>query len=174
MYVDTIDETDYTRISVALIDVVLIFDDATRRDCFLVRITDDDLVEGEEQFSLRILPDPFSPPPINTVLSPNMSIISIIDQDGKPFNVSMLCRLKHDSQFAYAEAVIGFFETNYTAGESEGVVTLQFGLISGRVQEPVEIALSLLDGSALGKVYPQQSVYPVGVIKLVLTCFLQL
>ena len=53
--------------------------------------------------------------------------------------------------FSTTEAVIGFIETNYTADESDGFVTLAFGLISGGVQEPVEVALTLSGGSAQGK-----------------------
>ena len=51
----------------------------------------------------------------------------------------------------YAEAVIGFLETTYTADESSGFVILMFGFISGGVQEPVEVSLTFSSESALGK-----------------------
>lgn len=50
----------------------------------------------------------------------------------------------------FVGAVIGFFETNYTAIESDGFVTLMFGLISGGVQKPVDIQLTINSGSAQG------------------------
>ena len=81
------DESDYTPLSPG-VDVILIFGDATRRDCFDVEIVNDVLVEGEEQFSLVLMEDPFSPPPINTVFFPNVTDITITDRDGKSQEMS--------------------------------------------------------------------------------------
>lgn len=53
--------------------------------------------------------------------------------------------------FVHVGAVIGFLETEYTALESTGYVTLVFGLRSGGVQQPVNVLLSLTNGSALGE-----------------------
>ena len=47
--------------------------------------------------------------------------------------------------------MIGFFESVYTGLEADGYVTVNFGLISGGVQEPVEVLLSLRNGTAIGK-----------------------
>ena len=71
---------DYT---VVTPDVILLFDNTTRRSCFNITITNDNLVEGVEQFSLEIHENPSESFPIDTVLSPNMSVVDIIDQDGK-------------------------------------------------------------------------------------------
>lgn len=64
-------------------DVILLFDNTTRRSCFTINIVNDNLVEGVEQFSLEILQNPSESFPIDTVLSPNMSVVDISDQDGK-------------------------------------------------------------------------------------------
>ena len=82
------DETDYDPLNPETLDVILFFENATRRDCFNVEIINDVLVEGEEQFSLVLMEDPFSPPPINTVFFPNVTDITITDRDGKSQEMS--------------------------------------------------------------------------------------
>ena len=47
--------------------------------------------------------------------------------------------------------MIGFLNSPYAALEGNGYVTLEVGLISGGVQESVEVALSLSSGSAQGE-----------------------
>ena len=79
----TTDETDYTRLDPGLSSVVLFFDDTTRKICFNVMITDDDLVEGSEEFSLLLLEDPFAPSPIATMFNASLVTVTILDQDGK-------------------------------------------------------------------------------------------
>lgn len=49
-----------------------------------------------------------------------------------------------------AEAVIGFLETSYSASESSGFATLMFGLISGGVQNNVNVQLRFSGGTARG------------------------
>ena len=47
-------------------------------------ITNDNLVEGSEEFSLLLLEDPFVPPPIQTVFNASLATVTILDQlDGK-------------------------------------------------------------------------------------------
>ena len=74
---------DYTRLDPNLSSVVLFFNDTTRRQCFNVVITNDDLVEGAEEFSLLLVEDPFAPPPIETVFNASLATVTILDQDGK-------------------------------------------------------------------------------------------
>ena len=60
---------------------------------------------------------------------------------------TIVCLLFHP------EAVIGFLETNYSASESSERATLTFGLISGGVQNNVNVQLGLSAGTALGIIY---------------------
>ena len=48
-----------------------------------MEIINDMLIEGEERFSLVLMEDPFSPPPIDTEFFPNMVNITITAQNGK-------------------------------------------------------------------------------------------
>ena len=81
------DETDYTPLIPEFLSELLTFNDAIRRQCFNVRITNDMLVEGSEEFSLRLLEDPFAPPPIETVFNASLATVTILDQDGITTNV---------------------------------------------------------------------------------------
>ena len=76
------DETDYGHLSPG-VDVVLMFSNATRRECFNVEIINDMLIEGEERFSLVLMEDPSFPSPIDTEFFPNMVNITITAQNGK-------------------------------------------------------------------------------------------
>ena len=93
----TTDETDYT----PLVDVLLTFNTATRRQCFNVRITNDILVEGSEEFSLLLLEDPFVPPPTQTVFNASLATVTILDQDGKlnEFDQILVCLLLYVCRF---------------------------------------------------------------------------
>ena len=51
----------------------------------------------------------------------------------------------------HPEAVIGFLETNYSAIESSERATLMLGLISGGVQNNVNVRLGFSEGTAQGK-----------------------
>ena len=76
------DETDYSRIDPLLGNVVIFFNNADRRRCFDLGITDDDLVEGEEDLTLILFEDPFQPPQIMVEFSPNVTEVTIVDMDG--------------------------------------------------------------------------------------------
>ena len=75
----TTDETDYTPLNPDFLDVLLIFNDTTRRQCFTVRIINDAMVEGPEQFSLELLEDPFLPPPISITFNASLAAVTILD-----------------------------------------------------------------------------------------------
>ena len=47
--------------------------------------------------------------------------------------------------------MIGFLNTSYSADESSELTTLRFGLLSGEIQDTVNIRLDLIDETALGK-----------------------
>ena len=79
LYTYTTDETDYTPLNPDFLDVVLNFNDTTRRQCFTLMITNDALVEGPEQFSLELLEDPFSPPPIPVIFNASLAAVTILD-----------------------------------------------------------------------------------------------
>ena len=91
----TTDETDYRPLVADFLDVFLTFNDATRRQCFNVMITNDILVEGSEEFSLLLLEDPFLPPPIQTEFNASLATVTILDQDGKinEFDQLIVCLL---------------------------------------------------------------------------------
>ena len=80
LYFFITDETDYTRL--AGIDVTLLFDNTSRQDCFDIDITDDELVEGVEKFSLTLENEPDHDPPIDVEYFPNVAEITINDMDG--------------------------------------------------------------------------------------------
>lgn len=50
----------------------------------------------------------------------------------------------------FADAIIGFLNTQYTVSESDGSVLLQVGLIEGSIQGEVVIELSTSDLTAVG------------------------
>ena len=63
-------------------DVTLTFNDAFRRLTFEVTIIDDNLFESVEDFNLELRFDPFFAVPSGAVLSPNVSTVYILDDDG--------------------------------------------------------------------------------------------
>ena len=74
--------SDYQEISAAALEIFLTFDDANRRQSFDVIILDDSSIEDTESFSLELRFDPFDIlPPSNVVLSPNVSVVTILDDD---------------------------------------------------------------------------------------------
>ena len=78
--------SDYREIRANFIDVLLIFDNENRQLSFDVTIEDDLLFERDvEDFTLELRFNPFAlePPPSNVILSPNVSTVEIIDDDGK-------------------------------------------------------------------------------------------
>ena len=77
---------DYQEIIPLNLDVLLMFSEMNRRESFDVTIIDDSAFELDvEDFTLELRFDPFAldPPPSNVELSPNVSTIEIIDDDGK-------------------------------------------------------------------------------------------
>ena len=73
----------YREVSVANFDVLLIFYNKFRRQSFSVNITDDSFFEQDvENFTLELRFDPFTPPPSNVKLCPNVSTVEILDDDG--------------------------------------------------------------------------------------------
>ena len=76
------DESDYTRIDTGAVGTVVVFTNATRRLCFDLMITDDELVEGEEQLTVRLTEDPFAPPTVTVQFAPNITQVTITDRDG--------------------------------------------------------------------------------------------
>ena len=74
---------DYEEINVEAFDVLLTFDDATRRLSFDVTIIVDGLVETAEDFDLELRFDPLlSQPPSGVLLLPSVSTITILGNDG--------------------------------------------------------------------------------------------
>ena len=53
-----------------------------RRDCFNVTITNDDITEIDETFTLVLRQDPFSPPTSSLLIQPNTTRITIWDGVG--------------------------------------------------------------------------------------------
>ncbi len=61
----------------------LFFSDTSRRSCFTVEITEDNLYELEEQFSLRFIELEGTTLPENLVLDPARRNITILDDTSK-------------------------------------------------------------------------------------------
>ena len=80
-----VDPEDYEE----LIVENLFFDDITdaiNRTCIEVTIVDDNLLEATENFSVQVVPDPFSHPdglPSNFILEPDLTFVEIMDNDCK-------------------------------------------------------------------------------------------
>ena len=71
---------DYGEINAALLDVFLFFDENNRRQSFNVTIVNDSTIENTENFTLELRLDPFDTTS-NVLLTPNVSMVSIIDDD---------------------------------------------------------------------------------------------
>ena len=59
---------------------------ANNRTCIEVFIEDDDLLEATENFTIQVVPDPFSHPeglPPNFFLVPDLTVVEIMDNDCK-------------------------------------------------------------------------------------------
>ena len=76
--------SDYEELSAVFGDVFLPFDDDNRRLMFPVTIIDDDLFESVEEFNLELRFDLFGgqTAPSGVILSPNVSNVRILDDDG--------------------------------------------------------------------------------------------
>ena len=53
---------------------------------------------------------------------------------------------------SFTAVIIGFEMEEYTVFESDGVVTLAVSVIEGSIRTSITVALSTINGSALGKV----------------------
>ena len=51
--------------------------------------------------------------------------------------------------------VIGFLSESYTVSESDGTVSIEFGVITGNLGTDISVQLSFSDGSALCKLSTQ-------------------
>ena len=73
--------SDFTELSAAVLSVVVTFTGTERRDCFDVTITNDKLVEQNENFQLELRSLPGSTQS-GVVFQPNRASVTIVD-DGK-------------------------------------------------------------------------------------------
>jgi hypothetical protein len=77
--------SDYQEIIALNLDVFLTFDNNNRQRSFDVTIINDSSMEDTESFSLELGFDPFAlESPSNVILSPNVSVITISDDDDEP------------------------------------------------------------------------------------------
>ena len=77
---------DYQELNAEAFNVFLTFDDATRRQSFVVTIIDDELFEYTEEFDLELRFDPFlAQPSSGVILHPSASTIYIRDDGGKKY-----------------------------------------------------------------------------------------
>jgi hypothetical protein len=129
---------DYTSVSVALT-----FDASTDRQCQDIALTNDDTLEGVEEFEAVLETEEE-----RVALSPDKALVSITDDDCKYgllfFNVS-----KFSAHFLIPAAVIGFEETMYSANESDGEIEVFVAVLQGELSGPVVLRISTMDGSAI-------------------------
>ena len=66
-------------------NILLSFNDSTRRDVFTLTIINDDMIESEEELTLELtlLHHLASKSPSRVIVSPNVSYVRILDDDGK-------------------------------------------------------------------------------------------
>ena len=72
--------SDYTPISAVNSDIVLVFNNASRRNCFLVTITEDSIFEELERFTVQLTPRVVNAPR-RVSLFPSAASIAIIDNE---------------------------------------------------------------------------------------------
>ena len=81
--------SDYQEIRASSLDGLLLGFDDNRRQSFSVTIIDNLIVEDTESFTLQLRFDPFDLlPPSSVRLSPNVSVVTILDDDDDPGIVS--------------------------------------------------------------------------------------
>ena len=92
------------------------------RQCFDVNITDDEVLEDTERFSLRLTLNDTSGQRLNIIIDPDVSSVEIVDTDG----IYITCKQQSDRInfiilcFFRAEVTVGF-ERNFTSvSESVG------------------------------------------------------
>lgn len=84
-YYTTVGGEDYIEINAETLDQLLEFDDANRRLSFNVSIINDNQSEMGEDFQLELRFDTFiGDPPSGVTLSPNVTTITIDDDDDVP------------------------------------------------------------------------------------------
>ena len=52
---------------------------------------------------------------------------------------------------SFTAVIVGFEMERYTVFESDGVVTLVVSVMEGNIRTPITVALSTINGSALGR-----------------------
>ncbi|XP_064388167.1 uncharacterized protein LOC135336335 [Halichondria panicea] len=122
----TADGDDYTEVTGARFAHFLFFSDTSRRSCFMVEITEDNLYELEEQFSLRFIELEGTSLPDKLVLDPARSNITILDD---------------------TEVTVGFINPPYSAREDEGQIIFTVGVTSDQILDRnIELSFSTADG----------------------------
>ena len=74
--------SDYAPISAVNRDTVLVFNNASRRSCFNVTITEDSIFEGLERFTVQLTPRVVNAPR-RVSLFPSAASIAIIDNENQ-------------------------------------------------------------------------------------------
>ena len=126
----TATEVHYTRR--AGFDIALFFDNAGRRECFDIDITDNDVLDGArfKEFYLTLENDPFTAPPTGyDPFDPIRNRVKITIEDDDP-------------------AIIGFADTEYTILENGGQVEVSVEVKEGQLSEPLTVRLTTVDGLA--------------------------
>ena len=126
----TATENHYTRR--AGFDIALFFDNAGRRECFDIDITDNDVLDGArfKEFYLTLENDPFTAPPTGyDPFDPIRNRVKITIEDDDP-------------------AIIGFADTEYTILENGGQVEVSVEVKEGQLAEPLTVRLTTVDGLA--------------------------
>ena len=73
-----------------------------RKDCFNIAITNDDITEIDESFTLVLRKDPFSSPSSNILIQPNTTVVTISDGVGTVvFHIITTCYRIQSSVFNF-------------------------------------------------------------------------
>ena len=130
----TATENHYTRR--AGFDIAIFFDDAGRRECFDIDITDNEILDGtrSKEFYLNLMYDPFTTSPVgyDPVNQLRNRVTITIEDDDMP--------------------EVGFDETPYTVGIDDGSVAIIPGILYDAevlTDDVVTLLLSTEDGSAI-------------------------
>ena len=83
--------SDYQQIRATSFDVFLTFSDANRQRSFDVTIIDDSSREDAESFSLELVT--LDPRPSNVILNPNVSVVTILDDNDPTAGIIILTTL---------------------------------------------------------------------------------
>ena len=112
-----------------------------RRSCIIIETSDDDLVEGAEEFQVTIT----SSDAAAVITTPSTTTVQITDNDCRSTNpVTKPCMML----FALVDARFGFESSEYSFSEGPGLKSVVVVLLEHELTSPVSVQFTVTDLSA--------------------------